>query len=113
MANTPNNNLPLTPENVLDPAAGNNAGLDAVDGPLQLSVIGFEDAPPSGPTNGDRYIVGAGSGDWAGHDNEIARYIEDGDYWHFFTAYYCVNQEDGCFYCFIGGVWIAMVCAPS
>lgn len=113
MADTPNNTIPLVPENVLDPAAGLNQALDKIDGPLQLSVLGIEDAPPSGSTNGDRYIVGVGSGDWTGEDNRIARYIEDGDFWEFFDAYYCVNQADGCFYCFIGGIWVDMVCAPS
>jgi hypothetical protein len=41
-------------------------------------------APPGGPTAGDRYIVATGgTGDWAGHDNEIAEW--DGAAW-LFTA---------------------------
>lgn len=111
MADTPNNEIPEVPENVLDPAAGLNLALNHIDATLQLSVINIQSAPPSGAVDGDRYIVESGSGDWAGQDNKIARWNNGG--WEFFTAYYCVNQADGCFYCFIGGIWVDMICAPS
>jgi hypothetical protein len=40
--------------------------------------------PPVFPNSGDRYIVASpGSGDWAGHDNEIAEY--DGINWNFYS----------------------------
>jgi hypothetical protein len=39
-------------------------------------------APPVGPTTGDRYIVNpTGSGDWSGHDNDIATW--NGSSWDF------------------------------
>ena len=102
---TPNNQIPFIAENTLDPAAGLNLALDVIDGPLQLSVVALQDDPPSAPIDGDRYIVGVGTGDWAGQDNKIARYIADGDSWSFFTALYCVNQSDESFYGFFAGTW--------
>lgn len=50
---------------------------------FQAPVIQMDlTAPPGGPTAGDRYIVAAvGTGDWAGHDNEIAEW--DGAAWLF------------------------------
>src|SRR5690554_3254180 len=110
MSETPNNNIPYVPENTTDQAAGLNLALDAIDGVLQLSVLGIEDVPPGSPADGDRYIVGSGSGEWAGEDGRIARYIDDPGYWEFRDAYYCVNQDDECFYGFFNGVWHPMVC---
>ncbi|WKT59095.1 DUF2793 domain-containing protein [Microbulbifer thermotolerans] len=113
MANTPNNGIPYLDENVTDPAAATNLALDKIDGLLQLSVLGIEDAPPSEVSDGDRYIVGSGTGDWSGRDGLIARYVADGDYWTFQAAYYCVNQGDQCFYCRFGGDWYPMLCISS
>lgn len=43
-------------------------------------------AAPSAPVDGDAYIVGAGaSGDWAGHDDEIALFLNGG--WEFITPW--------------------------
>lgn len=40
-------------------------------------------APPGSPSNGQRWLVKAtATGDWAGHDGEIAGYY---DGWHFWT----------------------------
>lgn len=44
----------------------------------QLSVISAStSAPPGSPADGDRYIIpsGGGSGDWAGHEGEVALFI--------------------------------------
>ncbi len=42
-------------------------------------------SPPAEPSKGDRYLIyGTGSGDWSGHDSEIAYY--DGAAWQFITA---------------------------
>lgn len=102
---TLNNNIPFVAENTLDPAAGLNQALDIIDGSLQLSVVAMQDTPPASPSDGDRFIVGTGSGDWAGHNNKIARYSADGDAWNFFTAYYCINQADESLYGLFGGSW--------
>lgn len=45
-------------------------------------VLAIQNAPPVGPVDGDTYVVGpAGSGAWAGHDNEGAYYAVD--HWEF------------------------------
>lgn len=55
----------------LDQITSKLQGLD-----FQESVIDKDlTAPPGGEATGDRYIVGAGAtGDWAGHDDEIAEW---------------------------------------
>jgi len=64
-------------------------------------------APPGGEAEGDRYIVGgSATGDWAGHDDDIAEY--DGASWMFMTPeegwFVHINDEDK-FYKFTGSVW--------
>ena len=64
-------------------------------------------APPGGEAEGDRYIVGgSATGDWAGHDDDIAEY--DGVAWMFMTPeegwFVHINDEDK-FYKFTGSVW--------
>lgn len=50
---------------------------------LNCVVLTIGDAsPPISPENGDRHIVGAGTGDWAMHDNDLAVY-RDG--WQFYV----------------------------
>ncbi len=39
--------------------------------------------PPGSPVAGDRYIVGVGTGDWAGHDMEIAEWDASATEWQF------------------------------
>lgn len=41
--------------------------------------------PPSSPSIGEMHIVGSGTGDWSGHDDEIATW--NGDYWIFTSPY--------------------------
>lgn len=46
------------------------------------TVISQETTPPADPDTGDSYLVGDGAtGDWSGHDGEIATW--DGDSWEF------------------------------
>ena len=50
-----------------------NEALAALDGLVQLSVLGVADAPPAAPGDDDRWIVGAGaSGGWAGRAGAVA-----------------------------------------
>jgi fermentation-respiration switch protein FrsA (DUF1100 family) len=86
MPDPPPTLLPLAPEGTLDPAAGLNLALDVVDALLQLAVIAIQDAPPGSPADGDRYIVGTGSGAWSGEDGNLARYVDDGAFWQFLDA---------------------------
>lgn len=113
MSNTPSNQIPYVPENTTDPAAGLNLALDTVDALLQLAVIGIETAPPSGATDGDRYIVDAGAtGDWSGEDGKVARYVSAGDYWQFHDAKVALNLTDAKIYINDAG-WSADLVADS
>lgn len=52
-----------------------NAALRALEAVVQISVISIEGTPPGSPSEGDRYIVDSGAtGDWSGHDGELAYY---------------------------------------
>jgi hypothetical protein len=47
----------------------------------QDSVITMSGTAPGAPSTGDRYIITTGTGDWAGHDDEIAEW--NGSSWDF------------------------------
>lgn len=91
MSSTPNNAIPYVPENTIDPAAGLNLSLQAIDALLQLSVVSVGDTtPPAAPAEGGRYIVGPGaSGDWANQSGKLATWT--GGVWEFRTAWYAVT----------------------
>ena len=72
------------------PTAGSDAATkDLVDSMVQgldwqPSVLGELDTPPGSPTTGDRYLVIAtATGDWVGHEDDIAEW--DGSVWAFTT----------------------------
>tara|TARA_Y100000748_G_scaffold300509_1_gene299079 strand:- start:1516 stop:2235 length:720 start_codon:yes stop_codon:yes gene_type:complete len=97
MSNTPNNAIPYVPENTIDPAAGLNLALVTVDALLQAAVQSITNMPPGSPAEGERHLVGtAGTGDFAGHDNQIAQYLDGA--WRFYAARVVVNLEDGLLY---------------
>lgn len=84
---TPNTGIPEVPEGTLDPAAGLNLSLNHIDALLQATVIEVGlNTPPGSPQDGDTYIVGTGTGAWAGEDNNLARYVSEGTFWQFFEA---------------------------
>lgn len=62
-----------------------NEALQILDVLTQLAVNSDEMSnPPANPTEGSRYVVGiGGTGDWAGHDTEVAVF-ESGS-WRFFV----------------------------
>lgn len=94
---TINNDIPFVPENTTDPAAGLNLSLNVIDALLQIAVVAIQDTPPGAPTEGQRYIVGtAGTGDWSGQDNRLARYLDGA--WSFYDARMAVNLADGNLY---------------
>lgn len=99
MTDTVNNGIPLVDEGVLDPAAGLNIALRHMDALLQTAVIALQDDPPATPADGDRYLVGVGTGAWAGQDDQLARWVADPGYWEFFTAYQVVRLD-------LAQVWI-------
>ncbi|MCO1336514.1 DUF2793 domain-containing protein [Microbulbifer sp. OS29] len=98
MSNTPNNAIPYAQEGTLDPATSLNQALDTIDALLQIEVAGIQNDPPGSASDGDRYIVLTGTGDWAGQDNQLARYVADPGYWQFFPAKVALNQVDGLLY---------------
>lgn len=106
---TPNNGIPYVPEGTQDPAAGLNLALNFIDALLQTAVIDMDrTAPPGSPNDGDLHIVASGAtGAWAGQDNNLARYVAEGDFWQFFEAgvkvHYVINREDGNLYKFVTG----------
>jgi hypothetical protein len=97
---TPNRGIPYVPENTLDPAAGLNLSLDVIDAVMTPSVISIGDtAPPGSPADGDLYIVGVGTGAWAGQNDNLARYRSEGAFWQFYTGgtqvNFVLNLDDG------------------
>jgi len=60
-----------------------NEALRLLDGIVQLSVLSRDvSAPPGTAAEGDRYVVASGAtGEWAGHDGEIAIRVDGG--WSF------------------------------
>jgi hypothetical protein len=89
-----------------------NEALTLLDTLVQASVIDKDlSAPPVSPSEGDCYIVAAtGTGDWAGWDNRIARFIDgewrsylpgagDGEGWLVYV------QDEDALYVFTGSAW--------
>lgn len=85
MTDTPNLGLPLIAADQAQKHVTHNEDMMDLDALVQLTVIATQDAPPAspGPDEGNRYIVGTGSGDWEGKDNQVAYY--DSGAWVFFT----------------------------
>jgi hypothetical protein len=81
----------------------------------QPNVIDLLTTPPGGPSVGDRYIVlSVGTGDWTGHENEIATW--DGAAWTFEDpengwATYAETPE--LIYIFNGSTWNAQSNEPE
>ena len=62
-----------------------NQSFAMIDALLQASVLASLAEPPATPVDGSCYrILVAASGDWAGHDDEIA--IRLGGTWHYIAA---------------------------
>ena len=112
---TPNNGIPYVPEGTQDPAAGLNLALNVIDALLQTAVIDMgQTAPPGSPDDGDLHIVGTGAtGAWAGQDNNLARYVAEGDFWQFYAAgtnvHIVLNLDDGGLYACTGSTWAPAV----
>lgn len=77
--NSPNLNLPYILAAQAQKHVVHNEAIRAIDAVVQLSVLDRNlAAPPTGPADGDRYIVAASpSGAWAGHAAKIAAW-QDG-----------------------------------
>lgn len=82
-----------------------NAAIRALEVLAQLVVASQTlTAPPGSPAEGDRYIVGGGAtGDWAGHDEEVAYYSGG---WQFLVperGWICWVEADGDHYTYGAG----------
>ena len=108
---TPNTGIPYVPEGTQDPAAGLNLAINTIDVLLQTTVIDMDlTAPPGSPNDGDLHIVAdSATGDWAGQDDNLARYVEEGGFWQFFEAGTQVrivfNADDGGLYVWHDDQW--------
>lgn len=114
MTNTVNNQIPFVPENTTDPAAGLNQSLYVIDMLLNLSVESIGDNnPPAYVMDGARYIVGtAPTGNWVGHENKLAMWVETGSYWAFRSVNFAFNKASGSFYVF-DTVWTEYATTPG
>lgn len=116
---TPNTGIPYVPEGTQDPAAGLNLALNVIDALLQSAVIDMDlTAPPGSPSDGDLHIVAGGAtGAWDGQDNNLARYVAEGDFWQFYVAgtqvHIVLNKDDGGLYAWSGSAWVAPIAAGS
>ena len=86
-----------------------SVGLDWQDSVLDKEL----NAPPGSPSNGDRYLVSypaaAATGDWAGHDNEIAEY--NGSSWDFTAVSEGMAmwiEDEDTVYTYNGTEWVKM-----
>lgn len=87
MSDTPNLVLPEIAESQSAKYVTHNEALRILDAVVQLTVLDRDsDDPPSGPSEGDIYIVGgspSSASDWDGHENDIAYYYNNA--WSFVT----------------------------
>lgn len=73
---TPNLNLDELAAAQSQPEVTVNAALRKLDSLVQMSVLSIANAPPGGtPADGDRHIVGTGTGAYLHHDNDIAYWV--------------------------------------
>lgn len=92
-----------------------NEALFYIDNVVQLSALDKDlTAPPSSPSEGDRYIVGgSATGDWATKDNQIAIY--DGSGWMFMEpndGWLCWVEDETEAYRYVGSAWSALAAVP-
>lgn len=83
MATEPKTGLTFWPPGAMQPDLLFNAMLYWLAAWAQPVVIAVDDTPPGSPDEGDTYIVGTGSGEWTGHDDDLAYW--SGTAWMFFT----------------------------
>jgi len=108
MADTPKLAFPEISVSQSQKEAAHNESLQMLDFMVMASVIDKDlTAPPGGESEGDCYIVGASAtGDWAGHDDDVAQYYNAG--WVFYTPNegwkIWVNDED-VYYFWDGSSW--------
>lgn len=75
MTDTANLSLPLIAAAQAQKHVTHNEALERLDALVQLSVEDISQDPPPSPAEGQRHICAAGAtGDWSGHDQEVAAF---------------------------------------
>jgi hypothetical protein len=109
MSNTPRLSIPEISESQASKYVTHNSALRDVDALLQCTVADKDlTSPPGGESDGDAYIVGSGaSGDWSGHDNDIAYYESSAyDYHTPEEGWIVYVQDENKLYVFNGSSWV-------
>lgn len=91
----------------------NFARLEAL---VSLTVIEITPTPPTTPTNGDCYIVGASAtGVWAGHDDDVAVYYTTGGWIYIdpVVGLRAFDRDTDAYYRFDGADWVQEVVATG
>ena len=107
MADTPKLSLPEISASQSSKEVTHNESLWVMDALVQPSVEDRTNTPPGSPTNGACYIVTAtATGDWAGHENDIAQYKSTA--WEFYTpseGWKTYVRDENLQYYFNGSAW--------
>jgi hypothetical protein len=111
MTNTSNFDFPLLYSNQSQKEVTINEAITDIDRVLQMNVLDHAlTAPPVSLTIGSKYIVGvSATGDWLGHDTEIALY--DG-VWTFLTpktGWTAYSVAGDALYVFTGAAWVSLL----
>ena len=109
MANTAHLGLTLVEQAQAQKEVTVNTALKRIDSLLNAGVIDKDLAtPPGGPSEGDVYIVaGSATGDWAGHEGEIAYFDQ---LWRFIVPNEGVTlwvSDEDTLYSYDGSSWVA------
>lgn len=111
MSVTPNNGLPLLPENTLLQYLVFNELAVRLDALLQLAVLDRGlNTPPGSPADGARYIVGGTpTGAWVGNEDAVAVWVAADAAWTFLTPVegwraYVIDEDAD--YIFDGAAWV-------
>jgi hypothetical protein len=111
MTDSPNLSLPFIEGGELLPDVTLNEALRLLDTLVQLAVADRDlNAPPSSPTDGQRFIVKASpspTGAWAGHGNHVAVWQDGG--WAFSapkTGWLAFVVDEGVLVAWSGSAWV-------
>ncbi|WP_170415831.1 DUF2793 domain-containing protein [Ruegeria atlantica] len=107
--NSPKLNLPFLQPSQAQKHITHNEALRRLDLIVQLSIASTgASTPPSVPEQGELHAIGSSpAGDWAGHEGELAAWLDDG--WHFVTpelGWRAWDQESDRLKIWDGSAWI-------
>lgn len=108
MTDTPHLGLPTIAAAQAQKHVTHNEALRTLDALVMLAVLDREhSAPPAAPAAGDRYLVKAtGTGAFAGRDNQIAHYCDEG--WSFYApqpGWVCYVLDESILVAWNGTAW--------